>query len=127
LLHNHCRISLQNINTKTRIRTTTKLPDSIDPASIPRNIWYIPPNGSHGERFAVEIKGIPDQEDIIWKTSSSKKFTLQEKLNQAIAKRNEIYDKSPILKEFSRSTERAIELQTEFDAIISLACPDIVS
>lgn len=51
-----CSQSQQNRNTSNRVRTTEKLPASIDPSTIPRNIWYIPASGSHGDRFAVEIK-----------------------------------------------------------------------
>lgn len=112
--------SLQNYNTRNRARKTTKLPKEIDPASIPRNIWYIPPNGGHGDRFAVEIKGIPDVGDIVWRSSSSKTMTAQEKLEQAIQKRREYFDTYPILKEFSRESKEALRLKKEFEEIIAL-------
>jgi hypothetical protein len=113
--------SFQNRNTKNRVRKSTKVPDTIDPKTIPRNIWYMPANGSHGERFVVEIKGIPECADFEWKSSSSKKLTTEEKLAQAIQKRNEIFEGYPILKEHMRETEKAAELQREFEAIVSLA------
>lgn len=113
--------SMQNFNTKQRERKTDKLPLSIDAADIPRNIWYIPPNGGHAERFAVEIKGIPEIGDILWKTSSSKKLTIKEKLAQAIEKRKELFDTYPILKEYERSSERSLQLKKEFEEIITMA------
>ena len=118
--------SLQNLNTKTRKRTSTKIPKEIDPSEIPRNIWYIPPQGGHGERFAVEIKGIPGVEDICWKSSSSKALSIHEKLTQAIAKRTEFFETYPILTEYSRISEQATRLKKEFGEIIALAVsPDI--
>ena len=112
--------SLQNINTKSRVRKTEKLPAEIDPSAIPRNIWYMPASGGHGDRFVVSIKGVPGIETIEWKSSSSKSTSSTEKLEQAIQKRNEFYETYPILKEFSRTSEAALELQKEFNEIVSL-------
>ena len=113
--------SLQNINTKTRTRKTDKLPSYIDPASIPRNIWYMPAAGGHGDRFVVNIKGVPGVEEIEWKSSSSKSMSSKDKLEQATQKRAEFFETYPILKEYSRTSEAALELQKEFNHIISLA------
>ena len=110
--------SLQNHNTKTRDRVSTKIPSTIDPSTIPRNVWYIPSHGAHGERFAVEIKGIPGHADIVWKTSSSKKLKIQEKLDQAIKKRAELFENYPILKEHARETDLALKLEEEFQTIV---------
>ena len=46
-----------NINYKKR---TVKLPKNsgIDPNEIPTYIWYLKENGSHGDRFSVEISNI---------------------------------------------------------------------
>ncbi len=85
-----CSQSQQNRNTSNRVRTTEKLPASIDPSTIPRNIWYIPASGSHGDRFAVEIKGIPGIGDILWRTTSSSKKSTLEKLELAKAKKGGI-------------------------------------
>ena len=43
-----------------------------------------------------------------------------DKLDQAIQKRNEFYETYPILKEFSRTSEAALELQKDFNEIVSL-------
>jgi hypothetical protein len=62
--------SEQNINHFNRKRETIKLPDDcgIKVESIPRHIWYIKPNGLHGDRFGIDLK----TEHIKWKTTSSK-------------------------------------------------------
>jgi len=68
----------ENKNQKKKKRTI-KLPKSsgINPDEIPTYVWYLKPNGSHGERFSVEIG------DIKWKTTSSKKLSIRYKLEEA--------------------------------------------
>jgi len=46
---------------------------------IPKHIWYVKANGNHGDRFAIEFK----TENIVWKTTSSKKISLKDKLEAA--------------------------------------------
>ena len=41
----------------------------------------------HGDRFCIELKA----EGITWKTTSSKKVSIENKLKQAIEKRDELY------------------------------------
>ena len=77
--------SAQNMNQGIRKRTAV-LPQGI--TELPKHIWYIKPNGLHGDRFCVELKA----EGITWKTTSYKKVTVEEKLKQALQKRNELYD-----------------------------------
>jgi hypothetical protein len=60
---------------------------------IPKHIWYVQPNGYHRDRFAIELK----REGILWKTTSSKKFSLKEKLDQAKEKLKEVYQAYPYL------------------------------
>jgi hypothetical protein len=81
--------TLQNVNKKARGRTAV-LPEGI---SLPKHIWYIKANGLHGDRFCVELK----TEGICWKTTSSKKVSIEDKLKQAIAKRDELYAQFPYL------------------------------
>ena len=78
--------SVQNMNQKTKKRTAA-LPEGI--AELPKHIWYIKPNGLHGDRFCIELKA----EGIVWKTTSSKKVSIEEKLKQAIEKLYELYEK----------------------------------
>lgn len=66
----------KNIRKKKR---TVELPmdSGIIPDEIPTYVWYMKPNGSHGERFMVSIG------DIVWKTTSSTQHSLKYKLEQA--------------------------------------------
>ena len=110
----------QNYNTKRRARVTI-LPDNcgISADDIPRNIYYMKPNGHHGDRFVVELKGLPDG-DVEWKSTSSKSISLQEKLNQAKAKLNELYlihnlhqqDESDLKKKLADEYNQILELAT---------------
>lgn len=83
--------TLQNVNQKKKARTTV-LPEGIE--SIPKHIWYVKANGHHGDRFCIELK----TEKICWKTPSSKKFTIKEKLDQAIKQLEIYYEEFPYLK-----------------------------
>lgn len=66
----------KNLKKKKRI---ISLPEEcgININDIPTYVWYMKPNGSHGERFMVEV------DDIKWKTTSSKKISLKYKLEEA--------------------------------------------
>lgn len=85
----------QNLNQSTKKRTCT-LPEDCGLAidDIPKHIWYIKPNGLHGDRFGIDLK----TEGIKWKTSSSKLLSLSEKLKQAKEKLEELYITYPYLK-----------------------------
>jgi hypothetical protein len=80
--------SEQNINQIKKRRNVT-LPEScgLKAEDIPRHIWYVHANGLHGDRFAIEFK----TEGILWKTTSSKKVSLTDKLTQAKQKLSELY------------------------------------
>lgn len=86
--------SQQNINQVKKKRNVI-LPEGcgIEPDSIPKHIWYIAPQGQHGDRFAIEFK----TEGIRWKTTSSKAISLQQKLEQAKVKIKELYLQFPHL------------------------------
>lgn len=110
--------SEQNINQGKRPRKVV-LPEGcgIDPDQIPRHIWYIKPNGAHGDRFAIELK----TENIIWKTTSSKQVSLQDKLKQAIDKLDEIYIQYPTLHPHTNETsQQSEELIQSFTKVLSL-------
>jgi len=106
----------QNINQKKKKRGVI-LPEDcgIKSEDIPKHIWYVHPNGLHGDRFAIEFK----TEDILWKSTSSKKVTLLEKLEQAKTKLAEFYIKYPYLNPTYES-EKIEELHKSFNAILSL-------
>ena len=65
----------KNIRKKKRI---VDLPDDsgIDADDLPSFVWYLKENGSHGDRFVVEIS------DYVWKSTSSKKVSLRYKLEE---------------------------------------------
>jgi hypothetical protein len=109
----------QNYNTKRRARVTV-LPDNCGIATddIPRNIYYMKPNGHHGDRFVIELKGLPDG-DVEWKSISSKSISLHEKLNQAKAKLNELYSIHNLHQE--DETDLKKKLAEEYNKILELA------
>ena len=68
----------RNKSSKKKSRTITFPSESgINVNDIPTYVWYMKPNGSHGSRFMVEVG------DVTWKTTSSKKFSLAYKLEEA--------------------------------------------
>jgi len=70
-------VANNNINTKKKKRYL-KLPENSDitPDEIPSYVWYSKAEGTHGDRFVIRIQ------DIIWKSSSSKKVSLRFKLEE---------------------------------------------
>lgn len=110
----------QNINQSKKPRTIVQLPDNcgIQPDDIPRHIWYVKPNGLHGDRFAIEFK----TENIVWKSTSSKKITLQEKLKQAKDKLAEFYTQYPYLNpNDTQLTQINQTLTDSFNSILQLS------
>jgi hypothetical protein len=114
--------SLQLRNTIDRKRKVNqKLPVDIDISEIPRNIWYMPANLSHGDRFVIEFKGIPGVTNILIKTTASKSISTRDKLNEAIRIRNEYLELYPDLVKFSRDSNESKRLKKEYEEIIALA------
>ena len=83
--------TLQNVNKKARGRTA-QLPEGI--TELPKHVWYAKANGLHGDRFCIELK----TEKVTWKTTSSKKVSIQDKLEQVRKKLGELYEEYPYLK-----------------------------
>ncbi len=109
----------QNLNQKKKNRVV-ELPDGcrIAPNDIPKHVWYVRANGAHGDRFAIEFK----TESIVWKSSSSKKLSLQEKLNQAKQKLVEFYTLYPYLNpENTEILQTETNLHESFQAILAIA------
>lgn len=111
--------SEQNINQNKKNRNI-KLPENCGIISddIPKHIWYIKANGLHGDRFGIDLK----TESIKWKTSSSKKISLKDKLIEAKNKLQELYLQYPYL---NPNNEEIIEkqkyLEESFKEIIALS------
>jgi hypothetical protein len=101
-------------------KRTTELPGTsgIKPADIPTHIWYVQANGYHRDRFAIEFK----TEGILWKSTSSKDVTLQEKLQQAKTKLEELYELYPHL-DPKKEGEAAAALQASFEAVLKGSAP----
>jgi hypothetical protein len=110
----------QNYNTKQRERKKVELPEDcgIKPEDISRNIWYVKPNGAHGDRFCVEIKGLPAG-DIAWKSTSSKKVSLIKKLMETKTKLAELYAEHG-LHQIEEEDNKKV-LSESYDSIISVA------
>jgi hypothetical protein len=111
--------SQQNQNQTKRERSIT-LPEDcgVEPSEIPRHIWYIRPNGAHGDRFAIEFK----TEGLCWKTTSSKKVPLADKLREAKDKLQEFYKEYPYLNPFHEEKIAQEEyLKKSFEEIIKIA------
>lgn len=115
--------TFQNMNQKQKERVVT-LPDNcgVDPKDIPKHIWYVHANGLHGDRFAIEFK----TEGILWKSTSSKKVTLQEKLVQAKQKLEHLYQTYPYLNP-NHEIETKQALEAEYQAIVAAAKPHFPS
>lgn len=110
--------SKQNLN-QSRKKRRIELPEDsgLVADDIPKHIWYVKPNGSHGERFAIDLK----TENITWKTTASKNVSLKSKLESA-KEQLEIYyklysylnpnneDKNSIIKELTDSYNEIIKL-----------------
>jgi hypothetical protein len=86
----------------------------IKPEDIPKHIWYVQANGYHRDRFAIEFK----TEGILWKSTSSKLVSLQEKLDQAKAKLEDLYKLYPHL-DPKLEEERMAALEKSFKEILS--------
>jgi len=111
--------SAQNFNQKRKERKVT-LPSEIGikAEDIPKHIWYIKPNGSHGERFGIDLKS----ENIKWKTTSAKEVSIQEKLKLAKEQLEEYYKLYPHLNPDNTENEMEMErLNHTYDEIIKLA------
>ena len=109
--------SEQNINQATKKRSVI-LPEGcpLKPEDIPRHIWYVRKNGLHGDRFAIEFK----TEGIIWKTTSSNKVSIHDKLKQAKEKLVELYEIYPHLNPENSQTgfEEGVECYNEIISLI---------
>lgn len=86
--------SAQNMNQKQKERRI-ELPanSGINVDEIPKHIWYIKANGSHGDRFGIDLK----TEKIKWKTTSAKNVSLQDKLQSAKDQLQIYYQQYPYL------------------------------
>jgi hypothetical protein len=111
--------SEQNLN-QSKKKRRIELPEDSELLAddIPKHIWYVKANGSHGERFAIEFK----TENIIWKTTASKNISLKDKLESAKNQLKEYYNLYPYLNPNNEEkTSKINELTYSYNEIIRLA------
>jgi hypothetical protein len=110
-------VDAANVSASSSVKKkrTTELPllCGIKAEEIPKHIWYVQANGYHRDRFAIEFK----TEKILWKSTSSKKVSLQEKLEAAKGKLTELYQQYPHL-DPKKEEDRVKELAASFEAIL---------
>lgn len=103
-------------NIKKKSRTTTLPANSgINIDEIPTYVWYMKPNGSHGDRFMVDIG------DINWKTTSSKGLSLRYKLEEAKTFLRDLKKENPTLfKEYSMNGDYTKEGERLIDSYYTI-------
>lgn len=111
--------SAQNINQKQKERRIELPADSeISIDDIPKHIWYIKANGSHGDRFGIDLK----TENIKWKTTSAKNVSLKDKLNSAKEQLEQYYKLYPHLNPNDENKKAEFNvLSYSYQEIIQLA------
>jgi len=104
------------LNNQTKKKRNVELPVLCGMKSdqIPKHIWYVQANGYHRDRFAIEFK----TEGILWKSTSSKDVSLQEKLDQAKERLKDLYEIYPHL-DPKREEEEARILEASFQALMN--------
>jgi hypothetical protein len=112
-------VSEQRLNQNTRKRKIELPEDSgLVADDIPKHIWYVKSNGSHGERFAIEL----NTENIIWKTTASKNISLKDKLESAKKQLEDYYKLYPHLNPNNEDkTNKIKELTESYNEIIRLS------
>lgn len=101
---------------------------NISPNDLPTHIWLARDDGDHGDRFIIEIKGLSDKfqnNEYVWKSSSSSVYSLRVKLLMTILKMIEIREKYPEIKKITRiniddEADRKKSID-EFNSIIKLS------
>lgn len=110
--------SAQNINQKQKERRI-ELPagSGITVDDLPKHVWYIKANGSHGDRFGIDLK----TENIKWKSTSAKNVSLQDKLQAAKEQLEIYYQQYPYLNPQHEGKNKEIEeLMKSYEEIIGL-------
>jgi len=104
------------LNNQTKKKRNVELPPlcGLKPDQIPKHIWYVQANGYHRDRFAIEFK----TEGILWKSTSSKEVSLQEKLDQAKTRLKDLYQIYPHL-DPTREEEEARVLEASFQILLA--------
>lgn len=110
--------SAQNINQKQKERRI-ELPanSGVNVDEIPKHAWYIKANGSHGDRFGIDLK----TENIKWKSTSAKNVSLQDKLKATKEQLQIYYQQFPYLNPNNEDKNKEMEdLMKSYQEIIAL-------
>lgn len=104
-------------NMKKKQRSVTLPPDSgISPDELPTYVWYVRPEGTHNDRFVINIG------NVLWKSTSSSKVSLRYKLEESKAYLRDLKQKQPeLFKTYSMNgdfNKKGEELLESFYAII---------
>jgi hypothetical protein len=110
--------SAQNINQKQKERRIELPADSgVTVDEIPKHVWYIKSNGSHGDRFGIDLK----TENIKWKSTSAKNVSLQDKLKAAKEQLQIYYQQFPYLNPNNEDKNKEMEdLAKSYEEIVGL-------
>ena len=110
--------SAQNINQKQKERRIELPADSgVTVDEIPKHVWYIKSNGSHGERFGIDLK----TENVKWKSTSAKNVSLQDKLKAAKEQLQIYYQQFPYLNPNNEDKNKEMEdLMKSYEEIVGL-------
>jgi hypothetical protein len=126
--------SAQNAN-QCKIARKIELPSDCDirPDDIPKHVYYVKAHGLHGDGFSVEIRGVHELNNGLykWKTSRSKAASLKVKLQHAINKLQELQEKYPVLQNVIKINEsdeqHRMDLTKGFNDIIKATTyPEVV-
>lgn len=110
-------VDVGTLNNQKKKKRNVELPPlcGIRPEEIPKHIWYVQANGYHRDRFAIEFK----TEGILWKTTSSKDVSLQDKLQKAKQHLEMLYELYPHL-DPKREEALAATLEASFRNILAV-------
>jgi predicted transcriptional regulator len=107
-------------NTKKKNRIIDLSEHGINASDIPTYVWYLKPDDTHGERFAIEIPN-----ELSWRTTSSKKVSLKYKLEEAKKYlRNLKFNRPDIFELYSMNgdlTSKGTKLLKDYKRIIEMA------
>lgn len=110
--------SEQNLNQKQKERRV-ELPEGIGITveDLPKHVWYIKANGSHGDRFGIDLK----TENIKWKTTSAKNVSIKDKLKSAKEQLQVYYKQYPYLNPLCEDKNKEIDdLMKSYEEIVGL-------
>lgn len=118
LMYDFCDKDIQK-NIKKKKRNVVLPSTTIDADKLPTYVWYAKGNDKRGDKFIIKIG------DYIYNTTSSKKVSLDYKLEEAKKYLRTLKEKNPkLFYEYSMNgdyTDLGIKLLNEYDSIITKA------